>query len=46
MSWSGIPAAITVKEDDWTGICHPNKQQTASTAVLKGERKVVQTNSF
>ena len=34
MLWAGIPAAIsvdsvTVKEDDWTGICHPNKQQTA-----------------
>ena len=33
MLWSGIPAAIsvdyvTVKEDDWTGISHPNKQQT------------------
>ena len=33
MMWSGIPAAIsvdsaTVMEDDWTSICHPNKQQT------------------
>ena len=36
MLWSGIPAAIsvdsvTVKEDDWTGKPHPNKQQTAKS---------------
>ena len=34
MLWSGIPAAISVdsvneKGDDWTGITHQNKQQTA-----------------
>ena len=39
MSWPGIPAAIpvdsvTVKEDDWTGICQQNKQQTAEAPKL------------
>ena len=38
MSWSGITAAISVdsvtKEDDWTGIFHPNKQQTAQAPDL------------